>query len=163
MQTLHDYDDRAVSLVKAGRNRLLIPVDDVLTHQRRGSLASLVRVVDDDGAAERLAHLRGAVAGDRSVSAGRVDDPALRCAEFILGLTIVLQRRPWEDRAICFRLHRRAHLVGVRGGEALGIGRVDELGIGIEPHRPRDEILHRRLRFAGSRRDVDDEPVGLAD
>ena len=163
MQALHNDDDRAVRFIEAGRNRLLIPGDDVLAHNGGCSFARLVRVVDDDGAAERFPHLRRAVARDGAIRAGRIDDAALRRAKLILCLAVVLQRRPREDGSIFLALHHRPHFVSVGRREPLGIAGVNELGVGIKPHRPRHEALNRDFGFARTRRDVDDEAVSLSD
>ena len=129
MQALHDDDDRPIGLVEARGDCVLIPRDYVLTHKLRRAFASLVRIVDYDRAAERLPHFGSAIACDRSICAGCIDNAALSRAELVFRFAIVLKRGPRKYRLVFLRLHDRAHLVGVRCCKALGIAGVNELGV----------------------------------
>ncbi|XLV72578.1 hypothetical protein ACKZDW_07975 [Ralstonia syzygii subsp. celebesensis] len=66
MQALHDEDDRRVLAVLPAFQRVLKPVDDTLPDDIALGLVGLVRVVNDDRAAEALAVLARAEAGDRA-------------------------------------------------------------------------------------------------
>ena len=122
-----------------------------------------MRIVNDDCPAKGIPHLPRAVASDRAARPRSIDNPALICSEFVLGVAVI--PKVWRVKYLSIRLmlHDRAGFPSVCSGKALRIAGMDEFAVWPVSHAPRNEILDRDFRLAGPWRNVDDQPLAVSD
>src|SRR6185312_14237719 len=83
MQPLHDQDDRCIRSVLAAFQRVLEPLDHATADDIAARLVGLVRIVNQDRAAERVAMLARAVSGNRAARTYRVNAATFRGAPLV--------------------------------------------------------------------------------